>query len=207
MRNIIILILLLFTVTASAMSPQQHEALRIAERLWVQGKFAEITETLAPLRNAEMDGALQQQVETFLASQSSERAVITALMIDDQTMRNRNLFRILDQQLYATTYMPEKFDMMLGKAEKTALFFTDTFRDDGYANIASAYFRVGKSESAWEAVKKIDAERHFAGRSNLATNIRFMPDTNEKLENAKQFRALIDAIQSPGASKFSCEFG
>ena len=173
------------------------EALKIAERYWVQGKFTEVVETLAPHRNSKMDEVFQRQVGTFLENQSSERAAMTALMIDDPTMRNSNLLAILSRQLYTTDNTPDKFDMMLGKAEKTAQFLTDTFRDDGYANIAAHYFRAGKSEPAWEAVKKIDVERHFAGRSGIAASLCFHSDTNEKLKNAERFRALIDTVQSP----------
>ena len=65
------------------------------------------------------------------------------------------------------------------------------------ADIAATYFQTGQSESAWETLKKIDADLLFAEHSNIAAVIRLMPDTNEKLENAERFRKLIDAVQSP----------
>ena len=197
MRQIIINTAVLWVAVGMTLSPQQFEVLKTAEKQWGQGRFTEVSETLAPHRDPETDEALQEQVERFLTSQSSERAVMAALMIDDQSLRNQVLFRILNQQLYASYYMPEKFDRMLGKAEMTAQFLTGTLRDDGYANIACEYFRTGKYGLAWEAIKKIDAERYFAGPSNLFMMIRF-PGTNEiMLDNANRLRTLINTIQSP----------
>ena len=191
-----------FGAAAPAQTPQQRLALIIAEEHWIDGNFLAVRETLKVHRDPESDKEFLGQVGTLLENQSSERAVMVALMIHDDTLRNRTLLGIMNRQLYAPSYMPEKFDMMIGKAEKTAQFLTDVYRDSGYAGIASNYFGAGKSESAWEAMKQIDAERFYAGQPSLvsaAVMIHRRTDTNEKaLDNAKRFREWIDAVQAPG---------
>ena len=196
--TLIIGAVMLCGVVASELSPEQREALNTAERHWEQGNFTEVETTLQVLRNPENDAALQRQVGTFLESQSSERAVMTALMMDNQEMRNNTLFRILNAQLWAAGYKPHEFDMMLGKAEITALFLTGTFRDAGYGSIAASYFRAGKSDLAWQAVEKIDVERYVGALEGFHRAIYSAPVTNETMTgNAVRFRELVDTIESP----------
>ena len=98
MRNIAVALIVgsavICNAAASELSPQQFETLMIAERHWEQGNFTEVEATLQVLRNPENDEALRAQVETFLTDRSSERAVMTALMMHNETWRNRSLFHI-----------------------------------------------------------------------------------------------------------------
>ena len=154
---------------------------------------------------AQSDSELQKLVEAFLENRQSEAAVKTALNIADQETRNRQLLGILGLQCYAGQYLPEQFDMMLAKAERTATHLTGDFRDKGYETLAFNYSRVRKFDFALEAVKQIsDADRRdniliahdrYYGR-NLIQSLTNSRDRRTP-EDEKIVREMVALVQAP----------
>ena len=150
--------------TVQAQSVELLDALKIAEERLKQGEHVHAFDPLqAILSEASADPpnvALGKLVQELLENRRSRGAIVAAQAIDNQELRNRILFDILQRQCYATTYRPSEFDLMIDKAEQTVLLLAGEFRDRGYNLIAQKYINFDQFDRALETLKKVeDIER------------------------------------------------
>jgi len=140
------------------------------------------------------DEALYELVKRFLETRQSDKAVIAARHISDRVSRNAVLLSILFSQCDAIRRNPEEFDLMIGKAEKTALLLTGRWRDEGYAFIAQRYYFAGKHDLAVATWKKVeDAEC----RDHSLISTFYIVANHSTQEQEKQLFDLTALLQTP----------
>ena len=195
MRKIVIVLITCAVMfggtTVQAQSIELLDALKIAEERLKQGEhdhaFDSLKAVLSAASAAPLNVALGELVQELLENRQSGGAVVAAQAIDDQETRNRILFDILQRQCYATTYKPSEFDLMIGKAEQTALLLTGEFRDQGQVILASHYARVNEFDRALEIVKRIkNGDIRDKGYEVLATTYVRVRKFDRALETVKQ---------------------
>jgi len=157
----------LFGATALAQSVELLDALKVAEEHQQQGEYAKAFGTLKAIQSNvsadefhHTDVAFGNLVRTLLENRESDKAALVAAHIANQPLRNETLLYVLRQQCYAASQTPDKFNQMLGKAQRTATLLTDSHRDLGYLEMTRQYVHTGKFDLAQKALNKINDVQH-----------------------------------------------